>query len=73
MIPTPIDPKASQYQAFKHQLEMHQIPTGLAHDVAYILAYDDLPKIGRSPESQSFVNAAYELLFQGSRRQSDVA
>ena len=54
-----------RYQQYWRQLERHGIPTAVAHDVAYILAYDSVP---RRSDDQELLAAAYQLLFRGSKR-----
>ena len=66
--PIPVDdtPQCRKYRAFKKQLELHHIPPALAHDVAWILVFDEVPNHQRSETDQAMVNAAYDLLFRGS-------
>lgn len=75
MIPIPIDDAAKyrKFKAFREQLELHSIPPALAHDVGWILVFDELPNHQRSNTDQAMVSAAYELLFCGSGRRGGVA
>ncbi|MEO0537670.1 MAG: hypothetical protein AAF215_27885 [Cyanobacteria bacterium P01_A01_bin.123] len=59
--------KYRQFKAYREQLEFHRIPSMLAHDVAWVLIFDEVPKHHHSEADQAMVRAAYDLLFRGHR------